>query len=54
MGRDVRNAFVCVHIANFNSHARVGRDYEKGLSNKRIFDNFNSHARVGRDSIAVI
>ena len=33
---------------NFNSHARVGRDYMATDLQRRI-NNFNSHARVGRD-----
>ena len=35
---------------NFNSHARVGRDYI-GCTWLNVAVNFNSHARVGRDGI---
>ena len=34
--------------ANFNSHARVGRDEDDKYYKYQILD-FNSHARVGRD-----
>ena len=38
----------CEISANFNSHARVGRDlFFCGISIH--YDDFNSHARVGRD-----
>ena len=37
-------------VANFNSHARVGRDVEIGGDTTKL-GNFNSHARVGRDNI---
>ena len=35
--------------ANFNSHARVGRDIGIG-ADPGIGGDFNSHARVGRDA----
>ena len=38
--------------ADFNSHARVGRDLV-GQTEKGDFWNFNSHARVGRDRAAL-
>ena len=48
MGRDYDQAFLTSTVANFNSHARVGRDLScKLVSDSRL--HFNSHARVGRD-----
>ena len=35
-------------MADFNSHARVGRD-GSGDPDRSLRGNFNSHARVGRD-----
>ena len=37
-----------ISMPNFNSHARVGRDFLIGCP-KLCKINFNSHARVGRD-----
>ena len=39
--------------ANFNSHARVGRDAGAPLRQLGMDTDFNSHARVGRDPIIV-
>ena len=39
-------------LENFNSHARVGRDFARLYLSLTSHD-FNSHARVGRDGVIV-
>ena len=40
-------------MKNFNSHARVGRDYKSEYYDALPY-NFNSHARVGRDGVLLL
>ena len=48
MGRDTYTAVSTTYKFDFNSHARVGRDYRE-MQEQALRDDFNSHARVGRD-----
>ena len=49
MGRDWTLVRTLHRSADFNSHARVGRDSEQVRQLVQVRRDFNSHARVGRD-----